>query len=138
MDGARNVSGPKIIPESVIDLEEFIPNPRAIKRQLPLEPRILTASSRLDSPCVLRLQRRVNNAGIRAFGEFDHVVERGRLPTPTDINEGLCFRIDLVHRSELRIESPKILPMRLISFGVGHELIYEMALREDGLRSGQD
>ena len=51
---ARDVPGTKIVPKSVIDLEQFITNPRVIKRQLPLKPRILSASSNLDGPRVLR------------------------------------------------------------------------------------
>src|SRR5262249_23210734 len=111
MDCARNVSCPKVIPESVIDLQQFVTKPRAIKRQLPLKPGILSPSSDLDGPGVLRLQRSVNNAGIRAFGKFDHVVERRRLPTATEIHERLCLGIDFIHRTQFRIESPKILPM---------------------------
>src|SRR5262249_43652424 len=111
MNCARDVSCPKIVPESVINLEQFVTKPRAIKRQLPLNPRILSASSDLDGPGVLRLQWSVDNAGIRAFGKFDHIVERRRLPPPTKIHKRLCLGIDFVHRAQLRIESPKILPM---------------------------
>jgi hypothetical protein len=108
---ARHVPSANIVPEGVIDLEQFITKPRAIKRQLPLKPRILSASSDFDGPGVLRRQRRVNNAGIRAFIKIDQVVQRRRLPTATDIHECLCLAIDFVNRAQLGIESPKILPI---------------------------
>src|SRR5436309_2560609 len=71
---ARDVSCPNIIPEGVIELEQFITNPRAIKRQLPLKPRILSASSDFDGPCMLRRQRRVNHAGIRTLSKVAKIV----------------------------------------------------------------
>src|SRR5438477_227325 len=108
---ARDVSCPNIIPEGVIELEQFITNPRAIKRQLPLKPRILSASSDFDGPCMLRRQRRVNHAGIRTLSKVDQIVQRRRLPTTTDIHECLCLAIDFVNRAQLGIESPKILPI---------------------------
>src|SRR5213078_4913621 len=108
---ARDVSCPNIIPEGVIELEQFITNPRAIKRQLPLKPRILSASSDFDGPRVLRRQRRVNNAGIGTFIKIDEVVYGRWLPTATEIHEFLCLVIDFVDRAQLGIESPKILPV---------------------------
>src|SRR5947208_12271218 len=132
---ARDVSCPNIIPEGVIELEQFITNPRAIKRQLPLKPRILSASSDFDGPCMLRRQRRVNHAGIRTLSKVDQIVQRRRLPTTTDIHECLCLAIDFVNRAQLGIESPKIFPILLISCGFGQELVNEMMLRENRLRS---
>src|SRR4029077_21197917 len=111
MTCARDVSCTDIIPEGVIDLEQFITKPGAIKRQLPLKPRILSASSDFDGPGMLRLQRRVNNAGIRTFSKVDQIVQRRRLPTATDIHECLGLAIDFVNRAQLGIESPKILPI---------------------------
>src|SRR6266436_7243193 len=98
---ARDVPSANIVPESVIDLEQFITKPRAIKRQLPLKPRILSASSDFDGPGVLRLQRRVNNAGVGTFIKIDQIVYRRRLPTPTEINKRLCLAIDFVNRAQL-------------------------------------
>jgi len=60
------------------------------------------------------------------------------LPTATHIYEYLRLLIDFVHRAQLRIESPEILPMRLISCLIGEELVFEMALRENRLRSSDD
>src|SRR6266436_1620916 len=108
---ARDVSCTNIIPEGVVDLEQFITKPRAIKRQLPLKPRILSASSGFDSPGMLRLQRRVNNARIQTFIKIDQIIDRRRLPTATEIYECLCLVIDFVNRAQLGIESPKILPL---------------------------
>src|ERR1700724_186948 len=101
MTCARDVPSANIVPESVIDLEQFITNPRAIKRQLPLNPRILSASSDFDGPGVLRLQRRVNNAGIRTLTKVDQIVQRRRLPTATEIHKCLCLAIDFVNRPQL-------------------------------------
>src|SRR5262249_13301021 len=97
MNCARDISCAKIVPESVIDLEQFVTEPRSIKRQLPLNSRIFSTSSDLDGPCMLRLQRSVNNAGIRPFIEIDHVVEGGRLPATTKIHKCLCLGINFVH-----------------------------------------
>src|SRR6267154_3574652 len=108
---ARDVSRANIIPEGVIDLEQFITNPRAIKRQLPLKPRILSASSDFDGPGVLWLKRRVHEGGIRALSEIHQIIQRRRLPTATQIYECLCLAVDFVNRSQLGIEAPKILPI---------------------------
>src|ERR1700720_3871282 len=109
MTCARDVPSANIVPESVIELEQFITDPRTIKRQLPLKPRILSASSDFDGPGVLRLQRGVNNAGIWTFSKIDQIVYRRRLPTATEIHKCLCLGIDFVNRAQLGIESPKIL-----------------------------
>src|SRR5262249_7695933 len=108
---ARDVSCTDIIPESVIDLEQFITNPRAVKRQFPLKPRILSATSDFDGPGMLRLKRCVHNAGIRAFIKGYQIVQRRRLPAPTEVYKCLCLAIDFVNRAQLGIESPKILPI---------------------------
>src|SRR4029077_11495672 len=107
----RHVPSANIIPEGVIDLEQFITKPRAIKRQLPLKPRILYASSDFDGPGVLRLKRCVHNTGIRTLSKIDQIIQGRRLPTATDIHECLSLAIDFVNRAKLGIESAKILPI---------------------------
>src|SRR5215475_9095098 len=111
MNCAWDIPGANIVSEGVIDLEQFITKPRAIKRQLPLKTRILSASSNFDGPGVLRRQRRVNNARIRTFIKIDEVIYRRRLPTATEIHKCLCLAVDFVNRTRLGIESPKILPI---------------------------
>src|SRR5690242_14189801 len=111
MNRVRDVSRPQIISKCVIDFQQFVTKPRAIKRQLPLKSRRLSASPDLNRPCVLRLKRCVNNTGIRTLIKIDHVVERRRLPTATEIHKSLRVWIHLKNRAELRIESPKVLPM---------------------------
>src|SRR5207249_11014286 len=64
-----------------------------------------SASSDFDGPGVLRLQGRVNNAGIWTFIKIDQVIYRRRLPTATDIHECLCVAIDFVNRAQLGIEN---------------------------------
>jgi hypothetical protein len=95
---ARHVPSANIVPEGVIELEQFITKPRVITRQLPLKPRIFSASPDFDGPSVLRRQRRVNNAGIRTFIKIDQLVQRRRLPTATDIYECLGLAIDFLLR----------------------------------------
>src|SRR5262245_44645149 len=107
----RDVPSANIATKGVIDLEQFIANPRAIKRQLPFKSRIFAASSDFDRPGVLRLKWCVHNAGIRTFSEVDQIVQRRRLPTATKVHECLCLAIDLVNCAKLGIESPKILPI---------------------------
>src|SRR5258707_14734084 len=106
---ARDVSRANIIPEGIIDLEQFITNPGAIKRQFPLKPRILSASSDFDGPGVLWLKRCVHDGGIRTLSKVDQIIQRSRLPTATDIHECLCLAIDFTNRSQLGIEAQKIL-----------------------------
>src|SRR6478672_11356727 len=135
---ARDVSRANIIPEGVVDLEQFITNPRAIKRQLPLKPRILSASSDFDGPGVLWLKRCVHDGGIRTLSKVDQIIQRRRLPTTTEVYECLCLAVDFVNRSQLGIESPEILPIRLISVRVANKSVLKMPLRENRLCSGEN
>ncbi|PYK10343.1 MAG: hypothetical protein DME65_10285 [Verrucomicrobia bacterium] len=60
------------------------------------------------------------------------------MPTAAEIYEPLRFVTDFIDHSELRSESQKILPIGLIPVCVTDEIINEMPLCQNGLRSSEN
>ncbi len=77
---AFDIDGSNLVSVGVVQFEQLVSQPGAVKGQFPLEPPVLATRAQLQRLPPLRVKRRVNNAGVFAFLEFNHVVERGRLP----------------------------------------------------------
>src|SRR5258707_10249767 len=112
---ARDVSRANIIPEGVIDLEQFITNPRAIKRQLPPKPRMLSASSDFDGPGVLWLKRCVHDGGIRTLSKVDQIILENAFAIPLVKAPGTCVLCFEESSGDTDVSEPVASPVTVTS-----------------------